>query len=130
MTLLIHAAAAWFMAGVIWIMQFVHYPSLDQAAPAVFERNARLTAFVIVPVMLAEMATALMISNSFLAQIGVVLLAVAWCSTLLVQYPLHRRLSRRFAPDDYARLLRTNWIRVAAWSARGVIALMLLRRAS
>jgi hypothetical protein len=54
---------------------------------------------------------------------GVGLVAVAWTSTLLVQWPLHRRFAAGgFDAAAYRRLLATNVVRVAAWTARGALA--------
>lgn len=132
MIALAHAAATWFMASVIWIMQVVHYPSLENSTPESFARNTKRTALVVVPVMLIEAiaAAALLVVPSAAALLGAALLALIWASTLFIQFPLHRALSAHYSDQDYARLLRTNWIRVAAWSARAVIALALVRRGS
>jgi hypothetical protein len=51
---------------------------------------------------------------------------VIWISTFLVQVPLHRRLSAAWDPVAARRLVQTNWIRAAAWTLRGVLALLLL----
>jgi hypothetical protein len=127
---LAHAAATWTMVGLIWTMQLVHYPALKDAAPGAFARNVRRTAAFVIPVMLIEAATAgaLLGSGGAAGWTGAGLLALIWASTALIQYPLHRALSARYSSGDYERLLRTNRLRVAAWSARGVVALILLAR--
>jgi hypothetical protein len=51
---------------------------------------------------------------------------VIWASTALWQVPAHRRLEHGFDPRVHGRLVSTNWVRTAAWSARGVVALALL----
>jgi hypothetical protein len=54
------------------------------------------------------------------------LLAAVWITTALVQVPLHRRLSAGYDEPTGRRLVRTNWVRTALWSLRGlVVALML-----
>ena len=60
------------------------------------------------------------------ALLGVVLLAAIWISTAFVQVPLHRALEREFDARAAQTLVRTNWFRPAAWTARGVIAIALL----
>jgi hypothetical protein len=57
---------------------------------------------------------------------GLVLLVLIWGSTLALQVPQHRRLERGFDAAAHRRLVRTNWIRTFAWTARGIIALALL----
>ena len=55
------------------------------------------------------------------------LLAVIWVSTFLIQVPLHGRLTRGFDATRHSALVRSNWIRTVAWSARGaLLAWMLL----
>jgi hypothetical protein len=129
---LLHAASTWFMAGLIWTMQLVHYPALEDAPPEAFARNTRRTSVLVAPVMLVELVTAVLLAavpstgRGAQAWIGAVLLLLIWASTALVQFPLHRRLARGRDEAAFARLRRTNWLRVALWSARGIIALNLL----
>lgn len=135
MLVAIHAAATWLMAGLIWTMQLVHYPSLENAAPEKFARNIRRTVPFVVPVMLVEAVSAILLLRSpahqthVLEYVGMALLVAIWASTIVFQYPLHLRLARSYSDDDFAKLMRTNWLRVAAWSARGAVAYELLRRA-
>jgi hypothetical protein len=135
--LLVHAAATWFMCGVIWFVQVVHYPlftHVGAATSAAYARaNQRRTTAVVLPAMLVELACAGWLAWSppagtppWQPQLGLALLGVIWTSTLLLQVPAHARLSA--GPDEAAvgRLVRTNWIRTAAWSTRGVLALGML----
>jgi hypothetical protein len=128
-----HAAATLFMTGVIWFVQVVHYPLFGRVGAQEFAAYARehadRTGRVVGPAMAVELALALALAAragaGALAWAGLALLAVIWGSTALVQVPLHRRLAA--GPDHAAqrRLVRTNWIRTAAWTARAVIATML-----
>jgi hypothetical protein len=134
-TALIHAASTWFMAGLIWTMQLIHYPALDGASPETFARNIRRTSALVAPVMLVELACAVLLAavppfgRRAEAWTGLGLLSLIGSSTAFVQFPLHRRLARAWDADGFARLRRTNWLRVALWTARGFIALDLLRPA-
>jgi hypothetical protein len=56
---------------------------------------------------------------------GAVLFAI-WLSTLLFYAPLHMRLSTGFDPVLHRRLVLTNWIRTAAWTARGAAAIAMI----
>ncbi len=40
--------------------------------------------------------------------------------------PLHRQLAIAHDPAAIERLVRTNWLRTLAWTARGILALLLL----
>jgi hypothetical protein len=46
-----------------------------------------------------------------------------------VSRPRHETLRHGFDPSAHAALLATNWIRTAAWSARSVLLLLVLRAA-
>lgn len=136
---LVHAAATLFMAGLIWFVQIVHYPLMTAVPAAYFSPYARehqrRTTWVVAPVMGVEAATSawLVLSPghevrfSDLPAIGAALLAVVWIATFTLQVPLHGTLSGGFRQGAWHRLVLTNWIRTVAWSARGVVALLLLR---
>ena len=126
-----HAAAALFMTGVIWFVQIVHYPLFGRVGAANFRayerEHARRTGWVVGPAMVVELLLALALAarGGLLAWAGLALLAVIWTSTALVQVPLHRRLERGADVAAQRRLVRTNWIRTAAWTARAVIAIVI-----
>ena len=130
--LVISTAATWGMVGVIWMVQVVHYPMLAQysaGAPvrAVVDHQRRI-APVVGPFMAAEGVTALILLVDRPATMGAAsalaaaaLLGVALLSTIAIQVPLHSRLAEDH-DDELARtLITTNWLRTAAWTARGVL---------
>lgn len=65
LVLLLQAAATWLMVGVIWYAQIVHYPLLARVGPdsvAAYQAlNMGRTGGVVIPAMLTEIATALII---------------------------------------------------------------------
>lgn len=131
--LLAHAAVTLLMVGLIWFVQIVHYPLfalVGEAGFAHYERHhARRTTWVVAPPMIAELTMAGALAWSMpgpLAWCGLALLAVIWASTALWQVPAHRQLQHGFDAHVHRRLVATNWVRTAAWSARGVVALALL----
>jgi hypothetical protein len=146
--LVVHAAATLFLTGLIWFVQVVHYPLFERVGRDVFAEYERLhaqwTLRVVAPAMLAEGICAVVIvmkSGSarpllpFLsapepdrgwAMAGLGLLAAIWVSTFALQVPCHRRLAEGFDAETARRLVRTNWIRTVAWTARAWVALRLL----
>lgn len=125
------------MVGIIWFVQVVHYPLFSRVGaagfPAYSEAHSRLTTYVVGPPMLVEAATAVVLIfvrpagiPVYLAGIGLVLLAVVWLSTALLQVPRHTRLGLAFESAEWASLVSTNWIRTAAWSLRAVVALAMV----
>ncbi|GIU73068.1 MAG: hypothetical protein KatS3mg004_0155 [Bryobacteraceae bacterium] len=137
--LVLHAAATWFLAGLVWFVQLVHYPLMAEAARADFVRyealHQRYTTWIVAPVMTLEAALAVWLTAhppenlpgwSVLVAAG--LLAGIWASTFAVQVPIHARLAAGFDARVHRRLVRSNWFRTAAWSVRAVIAAMWLVR--
>ncbi len=132
----LHAIPTLFMAGVIWIIQVVHYPLYRRVGQDSFgdyerEHCARIS-WVVLPMMVLELAFASLLAlapppgRSALAWQGLALLAVVWLSTFLIQVPCHRRLERGFDASAAKRLVATNWIRTIAWSLRAGVAVALL----
>lgn len=131
--LLVHAAMTLFMVGVIWFVQIVHYPlfhRVGEAGFAEYERqHTRRTGYVLAVPMLVELATMVALAwrlGGGLAWSGLGLLMVIWLCTWRWQVPAHRRLEHGFDAATHRRLVRTNWVRTIAWSARGILALALL----
>ncbi len=129
--------AALLMTGLIWFVQIVHYPLFASVGRQGFNtyaaRHNRLTSIVVMPLMLVEAATAVMLlvnPPAFLAgaasvvQFGLVVLI--WISTFAVQVPLHRRLGRGFDRETVSRLVSTNWVRTTLWTTRSAILLIAL----
>ncbi len=142
LVLVVQLSASAFMAGVIWIVQLVHYPMFDAVSGPDsrdrFRSHQSWTPLVVVPPMLLEGATALALAvappagiGRSAAVVGVVLVAALWLSTGLVQMPLHARLGHHgHDPGTVARLVATNWFRTVLWSARAVLAAWMLRAAT
>ena len=131
---LIHLFSTLFMTGVIWFAQAVHYPLLGRVGKEAFaayeKENTQRTGWVVIPVMTAELTTALLLLwrqpeffLPFYAWLNAGLLAAIWVSTFALQGPYHHRLTRAFDPFTHRSLVKTNWIRTAAWTIRGIILL-------
>ena len=132
--LIVHAAATLFMTGLIWFVQIVHYPLMSRvgsdalrtlrggphaahrlgrrAADAGRRSDRDLDRF--------ENPCG---AGGLAGMVGLALLGLIWLSTAALQVPQHRLLALRFEPSAHRRLVATNWIRVAAWSARSALVL-------
>ncbi|HEV7300554.1 MAG TPA: hypothetical protein VGN72_14405 [Tepidisphaeraceae bacterium] len=132
----VHLAATWFMVGLIWFVQIVHYPQFDGVGPtewsAYHRRHLRGTTFVVLPAMLIELGTAialLVIRPKFVpvevAWIGFALLGVVWVSTFLFQVPCHDRLAKAYDSTCIQRLSRGNWVRTSGWTVRGLLLIVI-----
>ncbi len=126
------AAATWFMVGLIWVIQLVHYPMLVRMSalrPVEEARwHQRRISWVVGPPMAVEGVTALVLLVDRPPELGLVaawaaaaLLGLALAATVVFQVPVHSILAERHDDDACRRLLRENWIRTVAWTARGII---------
>ncbi len=124
------------MVGFIWTIQVLTYPMM-RAVPSegfvafeLMHRN-RVTAVLAVLAPTEIVATAGVVVfvdevPGWLSIGAAALLFAIWLSTLLFYAPLHMRLSTGFEDVVHRRLVRTNWIRTAAWTARGVAAVVMI----
>jgi hypothetical protein len=58
--------------------------------------------------------------------LGFALVLVIWIATMTTSVPMHARLGQGADEAALRRLVRTNWIRTLAWTARGVLVLWML----
>lgn len=140
MTLLLaHIAATLAMWGVILVVQLVHYPLFrlvgeKRYAEYQAEHMRRIT-WIVAPLMTTELVTAGLLAwappvavPGWTTRIGLVLVLFIWATTGLVQVPLHSRLTDGYDAAAHRRLVRTNWLRTAAWTLRvGLVLWMLVR---
>ena len=134
---LLQVAATLFMVGLIWFVQIVHYPLFEQVNAENFAKyedgHRRLTIMVVMPVMLVEAGTAVLLVwlrpegvSTFQVWLGLGLVLLIWLSTAYLQVPQHSILSRGFDPEAYRFLLKSNWLRTLAWSVRGILVLWMV----
>ena len=129
---IVNLIATWYMVGLIWMVQIVHYKMFDRVGVEQFQQyeadhNRLITPIVGVP-MLFELATAVLLLVSapdsfprWAAIVGLVLIALIWLSTVLLQIPCHNQLLNGFDESTYRRLVSSNWIRTVLWTSRGVL---------
>lgn len=137
--LLLNAAATFYMVGLLWFVQHVHYPLFAAVGADAFPGYERAhvvrTNPVVGPPMLLELASAVLLVvarpagvPSAAVWLGLGLLAVIWLSTALLQVPRHRELESGFEQRAHRRLVTSNWVRTVAWSLRGLLVLWMLLR--
>ncbi len=89
-----------------------------------------LITWVVGPLMLAEVGSAglliLLGERSLLFGISLAALGLVWASTVLLQIPLHRKLTYGYNQATIDRLVWTNGWRTLGWTVRGLCLAMLL----
>jgi hypothetical protein len=130
--LLANAFATWYMVGVIWFVQLVHYPLMAAFDRAHFQAHCLThqtrTSYVVGPAMVVESITAALLLiwcppnvPLWLPWLGFALVWPWILVTAFVSIPIHDRLVKGgFDEVALRRLVRTNWIRTIAWTGRGL----------
>ncbi len=124
----LHRFCALYMTGIIWFVQLVQYPMLHLTCTKEnaegHQEYTRRMGLAVGPVMLAELALQLewvvRSPDAFSLACGL-LLFIIWASTIFLQVPCHRDLETAFDPETQQELVRSNWIRTLAWTARALL---------
>ena len=118
------------MVGVIWVIQLLHYPSFhfinDQKYIEFQHFHMQRISFIVVPVMLIEVASALLLAYFFGSSLTIILLALVlciWGITFIFFTNMHHKLTEGYDHSIVDRLVKINWFRTALWSIRLIILL-------
>lgn len=128
MLVLAQVFACFFMTGLIWTIQVLHYPGFALVGKIGFAdyhrfHSHRIT-YIVLPLMSLELATAVWLVFAgpsgpwWINLAGVILI---WVATGVLSVPMHERLARGFDASAARRLAFTNWVRTALWSARSIL---------
>lgn len=136
--LLVCTLSAWYMTGVIWTVQRVHYALFSRVGKDGWNtyhaaHTERMTRVVLLPMVL-ELGSAAwlalkpgaMAGRHALLWAGFALAAGTWAATFFLSVPLHGTLGRGFDKDAIGRLVGTNWVRTALWTAHALLMLGVL----
>ena len=135
--MLVNFVATAVMTGVIWFVQWVHYPllatvSVEHAVETAVDHQRRTGQVLAIPMALEGVTTLWLLASRpdvvslILPWLGAVLLAVALGSTVFLSVPLHAKMATNPTVDVGRRLVVTNWPRTIAWSARAVVCVVML----
>lgn len=118
--------SCFFMTGVIWIIQLVHYPAFAFVDPKRFLsfhtlHSSQIT-WIVGPVMLIELSTAvgLCFLKTPLVYANLISVVILWGLTGFVSVPIHTQLAQGLDLGLVQQLVMTNWFRTCMWSLRSV----------
>ena len=118
------------MVGVIWVIQLLHYPSfhfINEKKYIEFQHfHMQRISFIVVPVMLIELASALLLAYFFESNLIIILLALVlgiWAITFIFFTNIHQKLTDGYDHSIVDRLVLINWSRTTLWSLRLIILL-------
>ncbi len=134
----LNISSTWFMVGLIWLIQIVHYPLFKYVGKNEFQTYHNEHSVIITPlvgtVMIIELISSILLvffspKNVSLSIpiIGVILVFIIWASTTFLQIPQHNALAKAYELEAHNILVQTNWIRTIAWSMRGFLLLYMLQ---
>ncbi len=137
LVLLVNFVATAVMTGVIWFVQWVHYPMLasvpvDRAVETAVDHQRRTGQVLAIPMALEGVTTLWLLARrpeavSFiLPWASAVFLAIALGSTVFISVPLHAKMATNPTAGVGRQLVVTNWPRTIAWSARAVVCVVML----
>jgi hypothetical protein len=127
---LLHLTATSIMAGVIWVIQLLHYPYFHhlhrQNFTGLMQKHRLRISFIVIPVMLIELLTGawLMYYSTTLKSfflIGFLMIAAIWLSTFWFQVRAHNQIAGGYNSSAVTKLVKTNWIRTILWTARLIL---------
>lgn len=131
-----HTTATAFMAGLIWTIQQVHYPLFHRVGAEAFDQYAaehqrRISWLLAIPWAAEGVTTLALVADPppgvgrALPVAGLAAAGLAVATTVAVSVPEHAKLSDGYDERAVRRLVSTNWIRTAAWTAHAGIALVI-----
>ncbi len=131
-----HIFSCFFMTGLIWLVQLIHYPSYKYINPTQFSsyQNFHTTTitFIVGPIMALEIFSGMAIlfdqKLNTLSSVNFVGLILIWLATAFFSVPLHGKLSLGYDQSTIQSLILTNWIRTVLWTLRsGLIIYMMIQ---
>ena len=136
-TVIAHAVTTWFMVGLIWTIQVVHYPSFVDVGPDEYvdfqaAHVDRIGVLLAVPWALEGLSTVglILLARSRREMVTVAVAAAAGAAVLLISglasAPAHSELADGFDIAVHDRLMVWNLVRALLWTIKGVAATALL----
>ncbi len=130
--LLINLIATWYLVGLIWTIQIVHYRQFDLVGETNWldyhRRHTSGISWIVAPAMLIELASSVGLiiyrppgMADAIAWGGVIVVGLIWMSTAFLQVPIHNKLAKGFDANACRSLTAGNWVRTILWTIRGVL---------
>ncbi len=133
-----HVAATCFLAGLIWVVQVVIYPNFRNVGRTATWQDfhaahtKRIASVVAVPWAVHGITTVMLLvrppeaASYWLVLVAAAAAAATVVTTVWPVAPLHARLYAQYDDATADRVVRTNWLRTAAWTVSAATGLALL----
>jgi hypothetical protein len=124
----LHILSTFFLTGLIWTIQWLHYPGfkfsdLEQWGEYHRFHSSRIT-MIVFPMMFLELMTGFMLlidKQNTIMGINLLTILLIWASTIFISVPIHTLLANQFSLDEIQNLVLTNWIRTFLWTIRSFV---------
>jgi hypothetical protein len=137
--LVVHLGVTLCMTGMVWFVQWVHYPLFiyvgREQYPTYERKQLRALASSGVFWHTVELVTGVLMLRwrppqlSFvLVVVNLALLVLAFLSTAFLQIPMHMILKRSYTKSVHYSLVNSNWVRTVLWTVRAVLLLHVVQR--
>lgn len=125
---LIHFASTLYLLGLIFVIQFVHYPSFIYVSEKDFSHFEKFhtskMGLIVAPIMLLELFTALFLilffDTSLLFLLLSLMILIIWLTTISLSVPCHHQLLQGKDLAVIKKLIKTNWPRTLLWTIRSL----------
>lgn len=126
---LINTFSSFFMTGLIWTVQRVHYPSFHFVGTGNFSalqhHHVHSIDKIVIPVMVTEITSSFGLAwiDGWLSlnAVGFYVVVLIWAATGLFSVPAHSKLEKAKDEEAIKKLVSTNWIRTVLWTAKSGI---------
>ena len=134
LALILHIFGTFFLTGLIWVIQLVHYPAFRFVEASQFISFEKLhthrISLIVIPLMFTELLSGIYLVFSREAPLylkySFALVILIWASTFFLSVPLHTKLSLGKNLDTINKLIATNWPRTVLWTLRSSIIIFLI----
>lgn len=135
LTFLINIFSGFFLTGLIWVIQLVHYPTFRFIPDGEFKRFEKFhqmrIAVIASPLMLMELVSSVILCFSpdtltYLFYWNLILVLFIWVSTFFIQIPCHLKLKKGKDFLQIKKLIQTNQIRTILWTIRSGLLIYIL----
>jgi hypothetical protein len=124
----LNITVSWALLMLIWLVQVIIYPSFRNIPEVIFPKYHRWygirISFFVFPLMICEILLLILLAidtnRTFVVYSSFSMVGAVWLSTLLLQVPIHLKIDVEKNDDLIERLVKTNWIRTAAWSIKAL----------
>jgi hypothetical protein len=130
---LLNIFSCFFLCGLIWTIQLVHYPAFSFAKEN-FQTFHAFHSFrislIVLPIMCIELLSGILLfvygGHSQFWLYNLVLIFGVWLSTFFLSVPQHNVLGIQFNEHALFLLVLTNWVRTFLWTFRSGLLLLFL----